>query len=866
MIKAHIVNHTHWDREWYFTSGDALVLSEQLFTDIIDELERNPDVSFVLDGQLSILDDYTQLHKEKIESIKKLIEENRLYIGPWFTQTDAFFARGESILRNLMIGIFESKKYGEYMKIGYLPDTFGFNAQMPVLLKHVGIDNIFFWRGIHLGKQVQSPYFKWKSLNGEKYIYAVNMPHGYGTGMLLEPSSKYVNGRLDPAIDFIKSYSDVEEVLIPSGNDQLNIIGDFKNKVEEINNIGKYSYITSSYQDFLKYVKSIDSLESYRGEFREPVLARIHKSIGSSRMDIKLACDELENKLIKRIEPLLVIAKKSGIEISNQLLINTWKKLLEGQAHDSLAGCVTDTVTDDILHRIREANEICDSIENTIVKKISEGLKLSQNDILVFNTEAKTFNGYKEIQVVSDSKNIYFKENLDATIIEETYIQPRENVLEETPAGNIFIEEPGYYILKVRINIQLPALGYKVISFEISNKEMLSLSESNDTFISNDKYKVIYKEGSLDLQLEDGTYISNFLTLKDSGNAGDTYDFSPLQDDEEIELLFNSVSAQKALGYEKIVVEGTTLLPLTLEDRKDKNLNGKLNVKVSIVLSKENPLMEVKLHVNNTIYNHRLRVHVKTDINDNKNIASLPFGYITRENGVLSNWENTYSEMPIDLEPLESNITLTDEKRSCTVFTRGIKEYQHIDDEIALTLLATTDELGKPDLLYRPGRASGDTTKKGHIRIKTEKAQILREVEFSFAIYMSSKSFDESEVASLTHNYLQESISYQLQDYNFFLYRIDNKIQRSIVEESVNRELEIISLPENYLVSACYLSYYDKDKFVIRLENPTSEKLILDEKIFKDRNGKIINAIEELEVQQVYEIAPFEVISILLDL
>ncbi|MGO1043497.1 alpha-mannosidase [Clostridioides difficile] len=866
MIKAHIVNHTHWDREWYFTSGDALVLSEQLFTDIIDELERNPDVSFVLDGQLSILDDYTQLHKEKIESIKKLIEENRLYIGPWFTQTDAFFARGESILRNLMIGIFESKKYGEYMKIGYLPDTFGFNAQMPVLLKHVGIDNIFFWRGIHLGKQVQSPYFKWKSLNGEKYIYAVNMPHGYGTGMLLEPSSKYVNGRLDPAIDFIKSYSDVKEVLIPSGNDQLNIIGDFKNKVEEINNIGKYSYITSSYQDFLKYVKSIDSLESYRGEFREPVLARIHKSIGSSRMDIKLACDELENKLIKRIEPLLVIAKKSGIEISNQLLINTWKKLLEGQAHDSLAGCVTDTVTDDILHRIREANEICDSIENTIVKKISEGLKLSQNDVLVFNSEAKRFNGYKEIQVVSDSKNICFKENLDATIIEETYIQPRENVLEETPAGNIFIEEPGYYILKVRINIQLPALGYKVISFETSNKEMLSLSESNDTLISNDKYKVIYKDGSLDLQLKDGTYISNFLTLKDSGNAGDTYDFSPLQGDEEIELLFNNVSTQKTLGYEKIVVEGTTLLPLTLEDRKDKNLNRKLNVKVSIVLSEDNPLMEVKLHINNTICNHRLRVHVKTDINDNKNIASLPFGYITRENGVLSNWENTYSEMPVDLEPLESNITLTDEKRSCTVFTKGIKEYQHIDDEIALTLLATTDELGKPDLLYRPGRASGDTTKKGHIRIKTEKAQILREVEFSFAIYMSSKSFDESEVASLTHNYLQESINYQLQDYNFFLYRIDNKIQRSIVEKSVNRELEIISLPENYLVSACYLSYYDKDKFVIRLENPTSEKLILDEQIFKDRNGKIINAIEELEVQQVYEIAPFEVISILLDL
>lgn len=59
---------------------------------------------------------------------------------------------------------------------------------------------------------------------------------------------------------------------------------------------------------------------------------------------------------------------------------------------------------------------------------------------------------------------------------------------------------------------------------------------------------------------------------------------------------------------------------------------------------------------------------------------------------------------------------------SNTIFTRGIKEYQQLDQHIALTLLATTGELGKPDLAYRPGRASGDTTKKGHVLIPTEDA------------------------------------------------------------------------------------------------------------------------------------------------
>lgn len=50
MVKAHIVNHTHWDREWYFTSADALVLSEQLFTEVIDELKSTQKQTLYLMG------------------------------------------------------------------------------------------------------------------------------------------------------------------------------------------------------------------------------------------------------------------------------------------------------------------------------------------------------------------------------------------------------------------------------------------------------------------------------------------------------------------------------------------------------------------------------------------------------------------------------------------------------------------------------------------------------------------------------------------------------------------------------------------------------------------------------------------------
>lgn len=120
--------------------------------------------------------------------------------------------------------------------------------------------------------------------------------------------------------------------------------------------------------------------------------------------------------------------------------------------------------------------------------------------------------------------------------------------------------------------------------------------------------------------------------------------------------MFDKVYIEKVLGYEKMVVKGIILLLFILEDRKNKYFNGKLNVKVSIVLFKENLLMDVKFCVDNMIYNYRLCVYIKIDIKDNKNIVLLLFGYIIRENGVLDNWEDIYSEMFIDLEFLESNI------------------------------------------------------------------------------------------------------------------------------------------------------------------------------------------------------------------
>lgn len=180
---------------------------------------------------------------------------------------------------------------------------------------------------------------------------------------------------------------------------------------------------------------------------------------------------------------------------------------------------------------MKEADELCDSIENTIVKKIADDLSLAANEIIVFNTDLHDFDGYKEIQVVTEHKNIHFPAFPDATIVQEEFIPSRENVLEETPAGNRFIEEPGYYVLQVRVKVELPGLGYRVIAFEENDRELDSMIASTNVAITNDFYKITFENGEIALEKPNGERLTSFITLEDDVNAGDTYDYSPLAGD-----------------------------------------------------------------------------------------------------------------------------------------------------------------------------------------------------------------------------------------------------------------------------------------------------------------------------------------------
>ncbi|GAF38795.1 alpha-mannosidase [Agrilactobacillus composti DSM 18527 = JCM 14202] len=81
MKNIHAIAHTHWDFEWYFTRQEAQVQFAFHMDEVFSALASHQLDYYLLDGQLSIVDDYLSNFPEKTREFKKYVQAKRLFIG-----------------------------------------------------------------------------------------------------------------------------------------------------------------------------------------------------------------------------------------------------------------------------------------------------------------------------------------------------------------------------------------------------------------------------------------------------------------------------------------------------------------------------------------------------------------------------------------------------------------------------------------------------------------------------------------------------------------------------------------------------------------------------------------------------------------
>ena len=105
MPKLFIYLHTHWDREWYLPFESFRTRLVALVNDVCRDLESGALPSFYLDGQSSVLEDACQLNQALKPRITKLMRSGKLSAGPWYVLADQMLVSGESLIRNLKLGL-----------------------------------------------------------------------------------------------------------------------------------------------------------------------------------------------------------------------------------------------------------------------------------------------------------------------------------------------------------------------------------------------------------------------------------------------------------------------------------------------------------------------------------------------------------------------------------------------------------------------------------------------------------------------------------------------------------------------------------------------------------------------------------------
>ncbi len=775
-----IISHTHWDREWYLNSPYTNEWLIPFFDSLFTMLEKEPEYQFVLDGQLSMIDDYfDELRKKNIavyqykNLIRKYAKEGRLFVGPYYLQPDWQLVSDESLVRNIVIGSKMAQELGKCMNVGWMLDNFGQISQTAQLHKEAGLEGIFVWRGVEMDPHNVKSEFIWEAPDGTQ-LPCVYLLNSYRNVMRLAEFSDIMKKRVDSEVEKLKPFMVSSNILMMNGYDQEIVPDDIQPYIRSgILNDEEKVVTQSNPEEYLQCVLAENpSLPTLHGALYSGRFISVFPGVMSARMYLKQQNDIAQKTIEKFAEPIATLDFLLGKGYDQTFFTNAWKVLLKNHPHDSICGVSIDDVHSDMERRTDLFHQMLTPQIESHIQSIADSIdtsSLSDANYFVYNPSF-----YKRKSIVEIEGKTRFVETEGMGY---TYVNT-----DETVEKKVFIDDMKIYNSLIEITINENG------SFDLLDKE----TNKSHTGLG---------------------------VIEDSGDAGDEYNYSyPTKD-----TYFHSTDF-KILELEKretdLIAEITLTYEMNLPKELSKDRSSRstemlsLPIKTTYTVEAESKAVKIKTTLLNTVKDHIMRVLFPSDIQAEHTFAGSPFDVVQRPIKIADYDENDIPEnvrkvivgareaKPNTIFLCKDFVDISDSKQGLSVFSKGLPEYTVYPERntIALTLFRAVNWIAT-EINTRIGDAGP--------LIYTPEAECLREMTFEYAVYPHAGNYEAGEVVRKADSFNTDLLTFVTDKHSGTL-----PLSKAF--------FEVIDPSNNIKVTACKKAE-DSNAVLIRMYNASQE-------------------------------------------
>jgi mannosylglycerate hydrolase len=764
--KVSVVVQTHWDREWYFPHQTFVARLIEVMSRVVAQLDSDQLQFFLFDGQTAAFEDLLLNAEPKlIADVGRLVRDKRIILGPWYVMADEFLCAGESLIRNLEIGIADATAAGNCQRVGYLPDTFGHVGQMPQILRTMGIHCAVLWRG------ADAPHaeFDWQAPDGS-LVGTVFLTQGYYQHPL---NVEDANAALARYLTDIAPHSLSDDLLLTQGGDHLMTVDSLQPRMRAFNESQtKYRLEENTLEAHVHSVltETKGRRVTISGDLRNNKNAFVLPDVLSTRRYLKRLNQSAEDRLLGEIEPLLA-QLNLGEHYPTRYLDQCWRMAIQQQAHDSICGCSVDSVHCEMLTRYAQLEQRFDALierasatAGMLSMTMHAGREIDafadDEAFTLFNPLPHAFVGKQLIKLFlrGERKQGITITSSSGAPLNAALISVAEHAIFRSPIDE-FPDRVSGHLYEMAIDFPsgaLAGLGHIECKALWSDRSAAQLNSQTVASVSSQIENVFYKitlEANGELSLYDkrrNRTTAGFVGLHAELDCGDSYNFSPPPHQEQIvqrKFSFEQVATQR--GFAELVLSTEIEVPRELNaartGRHQASVTNRGVLRLRLFDSdggRATNGIDARLIWDNQAKDQRTRLIFRINSPVAETWSDSAFAW-TKRSVTYANYPTTISrrEMPVVVQPSHSAILAGD----FFVCHRAMQEYEMLqiggEQHLGITLVRSVGWMSRRDLVTRGVGAGPD--------METPDAQCLGEEIFEFQM---GQLFEEHSVDVLNYS------------------------------------------------------------------------------------------------------------------